>query len=388
MKIRRFILAGLWGASLAAISLRGNAASYGFFWAVTLIGPVSLLYLIVVILRFKLYQELECRDSVSGRPIPYFFVLQNEDRFAFTSISVKMFSSFSYVEEMPEGTEYELLPGDKFTWHTNLICKYRGEYEVGVKEIVAKDFFGLFLLRYKNPGTIKALVMPRYVRLGELKTISDLANHLIQESFRTKTDPAPDLRDYAAGDDIRLIHWRSSAKEQKLMVRNRTGEEKNGLSIFMDTRRYSEKDREYLPLENKMLETLLAIGGYFAEQDTGFSAYCMQRELTEFRVSGIRDFEPFYQFCSNMTFAEEETIHTAAVQLESRKDFRDSSIHIFILHRLEEEVLALTQRLISGGASTVIYLITDTEPDTENVAENMRRRIVTIPVEAELEGLL
>lgn len=388
MKKRRLFLAGLWLISLIAISVSGSAASYGFFWTVTLVGPVSLLYLAAVIYRFKIYQELESRDSVSGRPVPYFFVLQNEDRFAFTSVSVRMFSSFSYVEDMPDGTEYELLPGDKFTWHTNLINKYRGEYEVGVKEIVVKDFFGLFSLRYKNPGTIKALVAPRYVRLAKLKTISDLADYLVRESLLAKNEPALDVRDYVSGDDIRLIHWKSSAKQQRLMVRNRTGEEKRGLSVFMDTCRYSQKDQEYLPLENKMLEVLLAVGGYFAEKDTGFGFYCMQQQLTQMQVNGLRDFDAFYHFCAGISFTEGEKTQDAAERLSGMHGFFNSSVLIFVLHTLSDPMLALTERLISNGSAVVIYLITDADPDPEKMPENARRRIVAIPVLAELEGFL
>lgn len=388
MKKRRFLLAILWLASLAAISFFGSAASYGFFWAVTLIGPLSLLYMTAVIFRFKVYQKLESRDSVSGQPVPYFFILQNEDRFAFSSISVKMFSSFSCAEDMPEGMEYELLPGDKFIWHTNLINKYRGEYEVGVKEIVVRDFFGIFSLRYKNPGTIKAIVSPRYVRLAELKSISDLANHLVRESFHAKNDPAPDAREYVPGDDVRLIHWKASAGRQQLMVRNRTGEEKRGFSIFLDTCRYSVKDLEYLPLENKMLEVLLAAGGYFAERDTAFTLFCIQHHLTQMQVRNVRDFDAFYHFCAGISFTDGEKMQEASSLLFNRPDFLNSSVLLFIQHTLSDALLSLTERLIHNGAAVVIYLITDTEPDPEHLPVNTRRRIITIPVEAELEGLL
>ena len=89
-----------------------------------------------------------------GQPVPYFFVLQNDDYFAFTSVGVRLFSSFSYVEKLPDGTSYELLPGDKYTFETKLVCKYRGEYEVGVKEIVITDFLRLFQISYRSCGSM------------------------------------------------------------------------------------------------------------------------------------------------------------------------------------------------------------------------------------------
>ena len=52
------------------------------------------------------------------------------------------------------------------------------------------------------------------------------------------------------GDAIKQIHWKATAREQKLKTRNRIGEEKRGITIFLDTRRESEEPYKYLPLEN------------------------------------------------------------------------------------------------------------------------------------------
>ena len=132
----RFLFLCLWVLSLAAISFSGGAVSYGFFFGMTVLPFVSLFYILCVYLRFKIYQELGSRSMVCGEPTEYFFVLENEEYFAFTGVSIRLFSDFSYVEELPDDTEYELLPGDRFTYETRLVCKYRGEYEVGVKEVV------------------------------------------------------------------------------------------------------------------------------------------------------------------------------------------------------------------------------------------------------------
>ena len=136
MAKRRWALFGLWILSLIAISFYGGTISYGFFFGVTLIPFISFAYLVFVYVFFRIYQKVESRDMVCGQPTPYFFVLQNDGYYPFASVGIKMFSSFSYVEKVPENTEYELLRGDKYIFETKIICKYRGEYEVGVKAVV------------------------------------------------------------------------------------------------------------------------------------------------------------------------------------------------------------------------------------------------------------
>ncbi len=99
----------LWLLSLAAITCYGGAVSYGLFWGMTLLPAVSLGYIVWVYFRFKIYQEIGSRSMVCGRPESYFFVLKNEDFFAYAGVSVRLYSDFSYVEELPGDVELSLI---------------------------------------------------------------------------------------------------------------------------------------------------------------------------------------------------------------------------------------------------------------------------------------
>ena len=388
MKIRRWTLFGLWILSLLTISFYGGAISYGFFFGVTLIPVVSAVYLLAVYLRFKLYQKLEGRNVVCGQPVPYFFVLQNDDYFAFTSVGVRLFSSLSYVEELPDGMEYELLPGDKFTYETRLVCKYRGEYEVGVKKIVITDFLRLFQISYRVPETIKALVLPKIVRVSELNCIADVSALLQREAYTVQTEADVVVRDYVPGDALKQIHWKATAREQKLKVRNRTGEEKAGITILCDTKRYARDIREYLPLENKMLEVLLAIGIFLAERNMMYDVCYGQRGMVHSHVQGLKDFDAFYQQVSRMEFMQEEAIRETCRRAMTAGICQDSKIIFLVLHEWEEAVWEMTEQMAAGGVVVVICLVTDENMDDYRKYSSIRKRIVVIPVEAELEGRL
>lgn len=387
MKIRRFIFAGLWILSLAAITNYGGTVSYGFFFGMCLVPVVSLIYMACVYSRFKIYQEVGSRDMVCGQPQSYLFVLQNEDKFAFTSVSVRLFQDFSYVEDMPGDREYELLPGDRFSFETRIVCRYRGEYEVGIEEVTVTDFFRLFQLRYRNPSMVKALVRPRVVALTELKSVEEF-HVLLRKEAQARTEMDVLVRDYVEGDPPKQIHWKLAAREDKLKTRLRTGEEKEGIGLFCDMRRREREREKFLPLENKMLEVLLALGFFFAGKDAGFSVYYSQGDLHRERVQGMRDFEDFYQKAAGVIFREEEDLERALEEAMSGGNLWLNRLVFFVLHNLDERIMEITGRLAAGGTMVVIYAVTDRNQEAYIRQSSQRRKVIAVPIEAALEGVL
>ena len=387
MRVRRCVLGGLWILSLTAISFYGGAISYGLFFGVTLIPVVSLIYLFCVYLRFKIYQDTTKKNLVCGKPTPYLFILQNEDWFAYTGISVRMHSSFSYAEDTFESVEYELLPGDKITCSTNLVCRYRGEYEIGVKEVVLTDFFHLFRFRYTVSGQIKAEVSPKIVEVAELKSIADLPLSALTAASGS-TEPDIIVRDYVEGDSLKQIHWKATARERKLKVRIMTGKEDQRISIFCDTRRYSEDMKEFLPLENKILETFLAVGCFFAGMEREFYAWYGQNKVVEKHVNGMEEFNAFYRTVSDIVFQEGENFQRVLEQVTGQGALWGGSLVFCVLHELDPVIMDATEKLAANGVIVVIYVITDRDPGDYLRQGSMRRRIVVIPVDAQLEGRL
>lgn len=387
MRKNRILFLCLWILSLAAISCFGGVVSYGFFFGMSLLPLVSLIYIGCVYFRFKIYQELGNRNMVCGQPEDYFFVLQNEHSFAFSGVSVRLFSDFSYVEELPGDVEYELLPGDKFTYKTRLVCRYRGEYEVGVKGVVVTDFLRLFRVHYANPGVIKALVQPRLVQLEELKGLGEFQTPMQREIFMG-TEPDILVRNYTGGDSLKQIHWKATARAGKLLARTRVGEEKQGISLFCDMTRYSRKAEEYLPVENRMLEVFLALGYFFTRKDMGFSAYYTQREVIRKQVRGMRDFDEFYRSVSGVDFGEDADLLNLTEQVTAQGGIWGSGIAFFVLHEPDGHIMEMTQKLAAGGMAVVVYAVTDRDIREYVKQGGGRRRIIPVPVEESLEGRL
>ncbi len=388
MRIRRWILFGMWIFSIILISNYGGAVSYGLFFGITLIPVISLIYTLCVYLRFRIFQQIQSRIIVCRQPVPYYFVLQNEDHYGFASVKARMFSTLSYVEELPDDMEYELLPGDRYTYTTKLVCKYRGEYEVGIKEVIITDFFRLFSFKYRVTETIKAIVQPRMIHLDELNSISDITSYVRRESQTSDNEPDVIVRDYIPGDPIKRIHWKATAREQKLKVRNLIGEEKQMISLFYDSKRYGKDILDYLPPENQVLETTLALGMFLSEKNITYSLIQGQNPEKSRVVRGLGEYEELYKSVSATLFDEQISQTEALLNVLQLAARNESRILFGIVQSVTTDMLVMMEPLTSQGMIIVLYVVTDDSIEDLIRQGNERLRIIAVPVNAELKDIL
>lgn len=100
-------------------------------------------------------------------------------------------------------------------------CERRGEFTIGPMSLISGDPFGLFKRRRKLLINEKVIVYPSVVPLfsfGQLPGDLPGGNVRGQRAYVT-TPNASGVRDYRSGDAIRQIHWRSSARLRRLMVK-------------------------------------------------------------------------------------------------------------------------------------------------------------------------
>lgn len=102
-----------------------------------------------------------------------------------------------------------------------VIPRQRGRWELGPVRLQVADPFGLFLFGRSWQATDRVLVRPRVVPLRPLGLVGALsdAGSSARLSAAGLGDPDLTLREYRAGDDRRLVHWKATARRDRLMVR-------------------------------------------------------------------------------------------------------------------------------------------------------------------------
>lgn len=387
MLISRIVWVILFILSLVGITLYGGPISYGFLLLMILIPIVSIIYLLFVYFCFKIYQSKDVVRPVVGEAVPFHFRLMDEFFFAFAGIRVKFFKSFSSIEGLDDESEYELIPGQGVNLDTKLVCKYRGNYEVGIKTVEVQDFFRLLRFSYHNPETMRVDVIPRIVRLEGIKCLDQVS--VLQDNQNQNIFPDVLVREYMSGDDIRQINWKVSSHVGKLMVRKQIDEEKQGIGIIVDSRRYSDNQRDYLPIENKMLEAAIAISLYFANKQTPVATFVGSEDVRRVNVNRLEDFDDYYEAISGINFSKVQPGGKNMFDfLMTESGLYECKMVFFITKKLSDDVTELCKTLRTNNVYVQICLVNNDDDEESQYIKNNQENLIHMNGESDLAEVL
>jgi uncharacterized protein (DUF58 family) len=107
------------------------------------------------------------------------------------------------------------------SWDVRTICTRRGRYPLGPTEIRTSDPFGLFPVTQRLPVRQNVVVLPPMVRLRAMGVPSGRLSggEAIRQQTHQLTPNASTIREYAPGDSLNRIHWKSTARLQRLIAK-------------------------------------------------------------------------------------------------------------------------------------------------------------------------
>lgn len=225
--------------------------------AVTLIGlvarwePVTVLGAGLVVLdagslsyvmrrpRISLLRSIEPHYVEKGRPAVALIEATNQSRRAVTSLSIEQnIGDRRIASSLPR-----LAAGQSAMRAYRLPTDSRGTFRVGPIDLPRSDPFGMWRSVQILGSTDVIRVRPRKVRLAPL----DVGVSTIVEGPSSDASPQGNitfhrLREYVIGDDLRLVHWPSSAHLGRLVVRQNvdTAQARTVVVLDLDFSSYGE----------------------------------------------------------------------------------------------------------------------------------------------------
>ncbi|MCW5950814.1 MAG: DUF58 domain-containing protein [Propionibacteriaceae bacterium] len=122
-----------------------------------------------------------------------------------------------------------------------LTVAWRGRHQLGPLRRSVTDALGLARTQRLLPGTADVLALPQIHPLEPLRAASGLGSASDATVLKTSLIGTDDVlvREYLPGDDVRRIHWRSTARTGALMVRREEQAWDPSAVVLLDNRAIS-----------------------------------------------------------------------------------------------------------------------------------------------------
>lgn len=222
-----------WWFLLATVGLGLAATNTGNNLLYLLLAMLLSFIVISGILSEQSLRGIEARNLLpkrlhAGEPVPCRIVVRNKKR---------RLPSFSLHIQGASGSPHYLIklaPQGVATLREELFFERRGLHPLPPLKVLTRYPFGLFTKTSRPDPEAEVLVYPRIVPLPPpfLKTLSSLGSLTRYQKGRGAS--LYNLRPYRDGDDLRLIHWKTTAKAGEFMLKELEREEEGRVTLLLE----------------------------------------------------------------------------------------------------------------------------------------------------------
>jgi uncharacterized protein (DUF58 family) len=341
------------------------------FFIMALMLVLSLVSVIYTGITFKYLQTLTPAVGVKGDTLEYTLEVHNDLFFPHPYITLYFDTIDSLLSGGRASTTLSLMPRTHGERRESIYCRYRGRWPVGVKQVELMDFFGLirvrlFVTSFLSHKSISLLVRPRILHLEVLPMRRKNDEGPMETAPRRSEDIAmlSDIRKYRIGDQMKRIHWKLTARQREIMVKNYEETSLPDLLLYMDTCAMTLGQIDRLNMEDTLVESATAVVHHLLERNMPTSLIFYGEKRMQLRGSRPEHFQSFYSVLSELPFNGKFTAED--VLMNDLKLVTHAGNLFLITCSLSEKLYDLLMLMNSSNLNiTIIYVY---EPQTENDA--------------------
>src|SRR5215203_473603 len=252
-----------------------------------------------------------------------------------------------------------------------LLGRVRGRFSTGPLRVRTTDPFGLVQLDRQFAATTQVMVTPRVVPLSALRTTGGAGSTGEARPHRVGVVGTDDalVREYRQGDDVRRIHWRSTARWGDLMVRREEQAWDPSASIVLDSRASAHAGRGMANSLEWAVSAAASIGIHFLDDGFGIEIYEADGPLHIAGTMGQHSSASAELVISRLTELKARSTTTLNYAVESGTIDRPGHLAIAIMGRMTAEDANMLLR-VRRNRSQGLALLLDVDsfadqPDSE-----------------------
>jgi uncharacterized protein (DUF58 family) len=216
-RVRTVVIIGL------ALLFLGLATSrtefFTIFYAIVLVLILTFFWARMALSRVQLVRQTRARRAQVGSLLNETFTLRNR------GMVRNMWLQVDDESDLPGHHASQIISNlsakSEYSWKIRTYCRERGRFRLGPITLTSGDPFGLFRIKYHLPHTSNVVVYPSTVTLRSFPLPIGMlpGGDALRRRTHYITTNASGVRDYEPGDPFNRIHWKSTARKDRLIVK-------------------------------------------------------------------------------------------------------------------------------------------------------------------------
>ncbi|MEV0344325.1 DUF58 domain-containing protein [Nonomuraea sp. NPDC050680] len=229
----------------------------------------------------------------------------------------------------------------------------RGRYTIGPLSVRITDPFGLVELTRGFTISDTLVVTPQVVALPHVRLSGEWTGG---GDSRTRSvaaagddDVAP--REYRQGDDLRRVHWRSTARHGELMVRREEQQWQSRGALLLDTRRYAHRGEGPRSSFEVAVSAAASIGVHLAHEGLGL------RLVTDQGAEHLTDTGFSWSLLDTLAVVRHSPARSLELGVSALRQGGGDGLIVAVLGSLDPEEARELARLRHSGITGVAVLL-------------------------------
>jgi len=342
------------------VSLYTHPMTYMALYAVLLAPLLSLAGTLLSQRRLTTSEAISPGYAQKGETVRYTFTIQNASPFPAPAVRVR-FQADAGIEADHWEAFFSVRPRGSHEAVFHVSAEYRGNYTLGVGEVVFYDFLGLFSRRKTLSKTLVLTVAPRIWTMGPLPlnfTPQDMAQ---ADRYRPAEDYSAisDLRTYQPTDSYKKIHWKASAKRNELISKDFLESKRQAAVFLIDNSAVQASPLKALAREDAMVDALVSAMACCNRLGYQISLHAAGRLDTDF----TDNFPELFRCAAELRFGDFGAFDE---RLNSMVGGRGGPMNfIFIVQTLSEAACLALRSLRRDGSHVVLFYFDPIKDDPQ-----------------------
>jgi uncharacterized protein (DUF58 family) len=246
-------------------------------------------------------------------------------------------------------------------WHRSMTysmrSEVRGRYSIGPLTVRLSDPFGFVELNRSFTSRASLVVTPAITALPAIRLSGDWTGtgENRPRAFASAGTEDVMVREYRLGDDLRRIHWRSTARADELMVRREEQPHQSRATLLLDTRAMAHRGAGPASSFEYAVAATASIGAHLASR--GFTVRLLSDAGDKADVSwhdrGISGPVEVQLFLDSLAVVQTRQ----AKEFAGRNEQHSSGLVVAVLGAVTPTDVAALSRLRAGATRAMAILV-------------------------------